>query len=965
MRRLSILTRLVLVWAAGLMALAGGRADVCRLLFAAEATTGNAEQERLFENRIRPLLVSRCQECHGGKKAEAGLRLDSRRTLIAGGDSGPVVVPGKPAESRLLAVVRHVGDVTMPPDGRLSSDEIAVMEAWIAAGVPWSGAGGDGQPIDAATDMQQRLVTSRASHWAFQPPQRHEPPAASGSDGTIDRFVVARLGAAGLSPAPPADPRTLVRRLFFDLTGLPPTAAEADAFVAKPDDAAYRGLVDRLLESREHAEHWARKWLDIARYADTMGYLVDGQDTRYPFAWTYRDWVVSALQADLPYDRFVTLQLAADLVQPPVAKADLAALGFLTNGNFFLGNTNDIIDDRIDLVTRGLMGLTVACARCHDHKYEPVTTADYYALHGVFASCQSPEELPIIGEPPPGPAAEAYAAKLDDLKRKVTDFETTVYVRGVRDAVTHAADYFLEVARPAMRGADRRPPRMADGYELEQLLIDRLARLLQKAGESRGSARPAHPILGPWLAVAAGPDAAVAAAVDQLCAADAAGAVVLNPLVREELRTTRPTSLAEMAAVYGRVVQRAAAEWAGGPLIEEEPAAELLAVRAVFCDEGAPFVVPRSEAMRLADRAEQSEHRKRVREIVRHYADAPGGPPRGMVLLDQQPRDSRILIRGNPGRPGDVVKRRLPLLLGGRELSRTTSGRLDLAQAIVSADNPLTPRVIVNWVWMHHLGAGLVPTPGDFGLRGEPASHPELLDDLARRFVDEGRWSLRWLHREIVLSRTYRQSSGRRADAEAVDPDNRLLARANRRRLDWESWRDSLLAAAGTLDRSEAGGRSVDPLKPEAMTRRTVYGFVDRQNVPGMLRTFDVANPDTAVHTRLRTTVPQQSLAVLNAPLVVDASRRLAARAAASSDDAFVDAVWRATLSRSPSPDERTAAVAWLAREAAGDVAAAAAQPGAAAGAKPAAAAGQQPAFDRYQRLAQALLATAEFQFID
>jgi hypothetical protein len=941
-------------------------AALSRALAAAEAGPAAGDHEALFESKIRPLLVARCQECHGGTKAEAGLRLDSRRTLLAGSDSGPVVVPGKPGESRLLAAIRHDGEPAMPPDGRLSAAEVAIMEAWIAAGAPWSGPGGDGGPVepgqDRATGMQQRLAEARQNHWAFQPLRRHEPaPASAGAaEAAIDRFVAARLTAAGLSPAPPADPRTLVRRLFFDLTGLPPAAAEVDAFVANPDEAAYRGLVERLLESREHAEHWARKWLDIARYADTMGYLVDGQDTRYPFAWTYRDWVVSALQADLPYDRFVTLQLAADLVQPPVPKADLAALGFLTNGNFFLGNTNDIIDDRIDLVTRGLMGLTVACSRCHDHKYEPFTTADYYALHGVFASCQPPEELPVIGDPPPGPAADAYAAKLADLKRNVTDYENTVYVRGVRDAVAHAADYLLEVARPAPRGADRRPPRLSDGYELEQLLIDRLSRLLQKAGESRGKPHPTQAILGPWLAAAAGPDTAVAAAVEQQLAADAAGTAGLNPLVRDELRAAKPASLADLAAAYGRLVRQAAAEWAGGPLVEAEPAVELLAVRAMFSTEGAPFVVPRAEAMRLADRAEQSEHRKRMREIARHYADAPGGPPRGMVLLDRQPHDSRILIRGNPGRPGDVVKRRLPELLGGREFPRTTSGRLQLAEAIVSPENPLTPRVIVNWVWMHHVGAGLVPTPGDFGLRGEPASHPELLDDLARRFVDEGRWSLRWLHREIVTSRTFRQSSGHRADAEAVDPENRLLARANRRRLDWESWRDSLLAAAGTLDRSQAGGRSVDPLKAESMTRRTIYGFLDRQNVPGMLRTFDVANPDTAVHARLRTTVPQQSLAVLNAPLVVQAARKLAARAAAGpGDEAFVDEVWRAALSRSPSAEERSAAVAWLGREAAADEA-----PSPAAG-TPAQDAGKKPAFDRYERLAQAVLATAEFQFVD
>ncbi len=948
MRPFAHVPRLSLLMAAMLAAVVAAGLVVHRDLHAAEATAGTAEHERLFETRIRPLLTARCQECHGGKKAEAGLRLDSRRTMLAGGDSGPVVVPGKPAESRLLAVVRHDGDVAMPPDGRLSPEEIAIMEAWIAAGVPWSGPGGDGAPIDAATDMQQRLVTARASHWAFQPPQRHEPPVAGGSAGAIDRFIAARLGTVGLSPALPADPRTLVRRLYFDLTGLPPTAAEVDAFVARPDEAAYRGLVERLLESREHAEHWARRWLDLARYADTMGYVLDNQDNRYPFAWTYRDWVVSALEADLPYDRFVTLQLAADLVQPPVAKSDLAALGFLTVGNSFLGNTNDLIDDRIDLVTRGLMGLTVACARCHDHKYEPVTTADYYALHGVFASCQVPEELPIIGEPPPGPEAEAYAAKLADLRRKVTDLEDTVYVRATRDAVTHAAAYFLEVARPAVRGADRRPPRLADGYELEQLLIDRLARLLQKAGEKQARQ---HPIFGPWVAAAAGPDGEVAAAVQRAVAADAGP---LSPLVRHELLAARPTTLAELAAVYGRVVLEVAPEWAGGPLVEDEPALDLLGVRAVLGTEGSPFIVPRAEVMRLADRAEQTEQRKRLRDISRHYAEAAGGPPRGMVLLDQQPRDSRILVRGNPSRPGDVVMRRLPNLFGGRELSRGSSGRLDLAQAIVAAENPLTARVIVNWVWTHHMGAGLVATPGDFGLRGEPASHPELLDDLARRFIEEGRWSLRWLHREIVLSSTFRQSSGNRVEAEAADPDNRLFARANRRRLDWESWRDSLLVAAGTLDRGQAGGRGMDVLKAESMTRRTIYGFLDRQNVPGMLRTFDVANPDTAVHVRLRTTVPQQSLAVLNAPLVVEAARRLAARSAADGqgDDAFVDAVWRNALSRRPSAEERAAAVGWLTREAATP-------------ASGTAAANTPQGFDRFQRLAQAVLATAEFQFVD
>jgi hypothetical protein len=320
-----------------------------------------------------------------------------------------------------------------------------------------------------------------------------------------------------------------------------------------------------------------------------------------------------------------------------------------------------------------------------------------------------------------------------------------------------------------------------------------------------------------------------------------------------------------------------------------------------------------------------------------------------MALFDaDQPVDSHILLRGNPARPGDTVERRLPQLLGGAAVARDSSGRLDLARAIVSPDNPLAARMIVNWAWTHHFGRGLVDTPGDLGLRGEPPSNPQLLDDLARRFIDEGTWSLRWLHREIVTSRTWRQSSATRDDLVQRDPDNRLLGRANRRRLDWEAWRDSLLVAAGTLDQQRHGGPGVNPLSETAMHTRSLYSRVDRQDVPGILRVFDIANPDTAVHVRTRTTVPQQSLAVLNAPLVVAAARQVAARvdrelADTWCPDARATALWRAVLGRDPSPEERQQVRDWLAGESASTA---------------------QPA-DVWQRLAHALLATAEFQFVD
>jgi hypothetical protein len=672
-----------------------------------------------------------------------------------------------------------------------------------------------------------------------------------------------------------------------------------------------------------------------------MGYALGGQSSLYPFAWTYRDWVVKSLHDDLPYDRFVTLQLAADRIEPPVPREDLAALGFLTVGRTFLGNTHDIIDDRIDLVTRGLLGLTVACARCHDHKYEPISTADYYALHGVFASCQIPDDLPAIGDPPPGPDAGAFATKLAQLQAQLAEHEATVHERAVREAVAHAADYLVETARPAPR-PDGRPPRLADGYELEQLLIDRLKRLVEKS-------KADDPILGPWVTVKGLADEQIAAALAGLPAVSAEP-LPLNPLVATELASAKPTTLRQVAEAYGRLVARVAPENAGGAAPKPDDPAELASLRTLLGREATPLIVPRSEVLRVAKRSESEEHRKRQQAITKHQAESPGGPPRAMVLTDKPtPVDSHVFLRGNPARPGAKTPRRLPDLLGSAPLDRQSSGRLDLARTIVSPTNPLAARVIVNWVWTHHFGHGLVTTPGDLGLRGDPPAKQDLLDDLARRFIDEGKWSLRWLHREIVLSQTWRQSAALRPDLAAHDPDNRLFGRAERRRLSWEAWRDSLLTAAGTLDRSRAGGPGIDPLDTKTMNSRTVYSRLDRQDVPGLLRTFDIANADTAVHVRTRTTVPQQGLAVFNAPLVVEAARRLAARTtqeagAEAADDSRITVLWRRALARSPTDAERAVANTWLAEVRA------------------------QPAvenFGPWDRLAQAVLGTAEFQFVD
>jgi len=914
---------------------------------AAMAESVSPEAERFFETKVRPLLKARCQECHGPDVSESGLRLDSRAGVLRGTDSGAVVVPGDAAKSRLVSVIEHTDEMGMPPDEKLSGEEIKALKQWVSIGLPWTGPGADTAALPTRAEaMAERIATAQTSHWALQPPVRHQPPTlpeslsaelrAAWASNPIDRFVAAEMAAAEITPAPPAAARVLHRRLCYDLTGLPPNAADADAFVADPSEAAYRAVVDRLLASPEHAEHWARRWLDLARYADTIGYAFGGQSSKYPYAWTYRDWVVRALHDDVPYDRFVTLQLAADRLEPAVPREDLAALGFLTVGRTFRGNTHDIIDDRIDLVTRGLMGLTVACARCHDHKYEPIGTDDYYALHGIFASCQSPDELPVIGPPPEGPEAEAFAKKLAELRQKVSDHEAAVYDRAVGEAVAHAADYFVEVVRPAKR-PDGRPPKLSDGYELQPLLSGRLKRLL-------GGAKVTDSVLGPWAALASLSDGEIAATAESLIAESTDA---LNPLVRDELQSARPHSLRELAAAYGRLIARVAPGAAPEEGSDQPPGqAE---VRRLFGEPGTPLIPLVSETMRVSKRSERDKHRNLNRAIVNHRSEAPGGPPRAMVLAERpNPVDTAVFLRGNPGRRGEIQKRRLPAVLGGREVDRGSSGRLDLARAIVAADNPLTPRVLVNWVWTHHFGRGLVATPGDFGIRGEAPSHPELLDDLARRFVDEGNWSLRWLHREILLSQTWRQATAPRPETFARDPDNRLFSRARRRRLSWEAWRDSLLAAAGTLDPKTAGGPGTDPLDAKDLTRRTLYGWLDRQDVPGILRTFDIANPDTAVHVRPQTTVPQQGLVALNAPLVVEAAKRLAARSAreagaAAPDHERIDALWRAALARSPSDREQVMARVWLEGQA---------KTG-------------ESNFGPWPQLAQAILATAEFQYID
>ena len=863
------------------------------------------EMATFFEARVRPVLVEKCANCHGATKQSGGLRVDSRTALIEGGDAGPAIVAGDPDKSLLVQAIRHQGDAAaMPPKGGKLPDEMAgALAQWVRSGAPWP-----------ATSIAAPASTDGGKgHWAYQPVREPAAPAVGDPSWVatpVDAFILGKLEAKGLAPSPEADKRTLIRRVTFDLTGLPPTAQEVEDFLADGSPGAFAKVVDRLLVSPRYGERWGRHWLDVARYADTKGYVFTSE-TRYPYSYTYRDYVIRAFNEDLPYDKFVVEQIAADRV-PSADKRNLAALGFLTVGRRFLNNQNDIIDDRIDVVTRGMLGLSVTCARCHDHKFDPIPTEDYYSLAGVFASSVEPADgdLPVL----PSDAPEADRQAYDEERRRRLDAvehlraATRAQVEGeVRDhlaALVEAA--FALDFNP--QGPKLDEEARARGVQPERLRFAarRLGKLLDKAGD------PDDPVTGAWVRFAKLPAAEFADRAGSLAwelVAHPDPAHPVDPAVLEAFAApvAPPKDLAEVAARYGRIFERAAKSHApqpevGPPSVGADPALASIHRRLAEGDNAALAVPAAGE--RVFNRLEKEKIDKLAKRVDELAVTHPGSPSRAMVMVDApNPVTPHVAIRGNPGRPGKQVPRRfLRVLAAGGEAKPFVdgSGRLELARAIASPDNPLTPRVMVNRVWHQHFGAGLVATPSDFGARGEPPTHPELLDDLARRFVAGG-WSVKNLHRLIVLSNTYRQRSEGRSDGLNADPENRLIWRYPPHRLDFEATRDAILAVAGDLDPA-MGGRSVELFdKKGPSRRRTVYGLVDRYDLDSTYRTFDFASPDISTPTRPTTTVPQQALFLLNSPFLLDEARKLARRsdvAALSDLPARVDRLHRDLFGR-------------------------------------------------------------------
>ncbi|MGI8978121.1 MAG: DUF1553 domain-containing protein [Pirellulaceae bacterium] len=883
------------------------------------AAEGDKAGEEFFERRIRPLLAANCFSCHG-KEKKGGLSLESRSGLLAGGDGGTVVALGKPEDSRLMRAVDYGDDeLQMPPSARLPEQDIALLKEWIERGLPWPESGGSSAGFIRTSGA---ITAEDRQFWSFQPVKPQSRPAvkdAAWSRHPIDSFVLAALEAEKLQPAKEADKRTLLRRASFDLTGLPPTLDEASSFLADESPDAYERLIDRLLASPRYGERWGRHWLDVARYAEDQAHTF--QARMYPGGYRYRDWVVGSLNADLPYNRFALEQIAADLLEDEGKMARLPALGFFALGPVYYLDAGcapkaqaDEMDDRIDTLTRGFLGLTVSCARCHDHKFDPIPTKDYYSLAGVVASTEyfeSPMAAPDVVA-----AYDQRAARVKEQEKSVEEAKNETQ-REIRESLAGNLAKYLVAAWKLQN------KRKADGTvaaatvtkeeELREFAVEAWTKFLTGDNVQKKS------YLAAWK--------------DAIAAQDAKTDLSTDAAALAAIQSAAATLQKDVAAALDMRRKKESLDKVAEELLKD-----------IIDDNRGPFGIQKDQVEKLATKERRKKNAELRKELEERKKLVGEKYPVAHGIKDGEAKNLRVHIRGNHKELGDEVPRRFLEILSAGEAKPFSqgSGRLELAQAIASEQNPLTARVLVNRVWQQHFGRGLVGTPSNFGMLGERPTHPELLDDLASRFMAGG-WSLKWLHRQMMLSSVYRASSEFKPENYQRDPDNRLLWRMNRRRLDIEAWRDSLLTASGNLDLS-LGGQSLDMAKPENR-RRTLYAAVSRHNLNSTLRLFDFPDPNLTSERRVSTTVPMQQLFVMNGEFMVSQAKSLAARLQTESadDQARIRFAYQLLFSREPSEKELQVGTSFLkAAESTPDV-----------------------KLTPLERYTQALLGTNEFVFVD
>lgn len=892
-----------------------------------------SQDTNLFETKIRPLLAANCFACHG-ESAMSGLRVDSRDGLLRGGDKGPAIVPGDPEKSTLLKAVQHAEGFPRMPRGRakLPAADIDAIAEWIRAGAVWPSTA-DATPAPAVS--HERVITpEQRAFWAFQPLRKPAVPSvqsAAWARTDIDRFILARLERDGLTPVAAADKLTLIRRATLDLTGLPPTPEDVDAFLNDASTDAFEKVVDRLLASPRYGEAWARMWLDVARYGEDDYRSLDPMGrgfNPYPNAHLYRDWVIRAFNDDVPYDQFVTAQLAADLLEGSDRVRHLPALGFLGLGPWYYDNgaveitRADERHDRVDAVSRGFLGLTVGCARCHDHKYDPIPTKDYYALAGVFLNAEY-HEYPLA----PKAVVEDYKAKEKALKLKrdmLREYMVTE-AQQLADTLAFQSATYMKAAWQVTGEPKKDKLKVVDSEKLDYELFDRWLQFLEK--------RPVfYPFLKDWQAlIARGGTAKEAATLADAFQGLLIGVVLEQREVKKEndiikaraLPTSKPKEPANLPNEF-----KTNDDFCPGCGLElRSMSTERTAIWGdVFRDnldpDDAPGKPPRPGLLRFMGWGLEQRlggDRRALIEGLRKDIEAmtKALPPKYAYVHGvhdlESPVDLKVHVRGSPTRLGDVVPRGFVSVLspGDRVAFSKGSGRLELARSITT--QPIALRVIVNRVWKEHFGTGLVNTPSNFGVNGERPSHPELLDHLTQYFVDHG-LSIKALHREIMRSAVYQLSAAQQAAAFAKDSGNRLYWRANRHRLSAERIRDAVLFVSGAID-LRVGGPSA-ALTPLA-SRRTIYGRVSRYKLDEFLQLFDFPSPSQTAEQRFSTSVPLQRLFFMNSDFMQQHAERLAEQVADEPDDAArIEKVYRRIFGRAPTADEVKAGRDFLQAEA-------------------------------------------------
>jgi uncharacterized membrane protein len=879
---------------------------------AAAATAAGGSD--FFENKVRPILANNCYSCHTEDPA-AGLHVDSRDGLLKGGKSGPAIVPGDPAKSLMIEAVAQTGHLKMPKGGKLTADEVQTLTDWVKIGAPW--------PTTAAkvTPAQETITPKQREFWSFQPIHMPDEPKlkdAHWAKTPIDKFVLAKLETEGLKPAPEADRRTLIRRATFDLTGLPPTPEEVEAFEKDKSPNAFAKVVDRLLASPRYGERWGRHWLDIARYADDDVRGLDPKGRGFmPFdgAYVYRDWVIKAINSDVPYNQFVRMQLAGDFMAKD-AKGDawhddIAATAYIGDGPWIWDQAEPIQGraderaERVDAVSRGLMGLTVGCARCHNHKYDPISQKDYYSMVGLFANSAF-KEYPVVTPP----EVDAYHQKVKhfvDLSTERDEFNKFA-ARSLADSLTFQVSKYMVGAWQITGKPKLTVDQAADKSNLDPQLLDRWVDYLKSDVK--------YPYLKDWKAMIA-----TGGSEDQ---AKALGDAFQKLVVRinledkdiekanEEIRIKAGSedrsryidTTPDKFQTFDQFCPGCALEIKSLPSTEGAVFDDLFRARAPDGNNPKPAVllfrgwelkrrlgVPMQDYLTELD-AQIDEAKKALPKypFVNGVADVP------------KIEDVRLNLRGNPHSLGDPVPRKFLTVLSTTDAKpfKNGSGREEFADTLVQT--PIFTRVIVNRVWKWHFGTGIVNTPDDFGVRGDPPSNPELLEYLSAEFQKQG-MSLKKLQREIMLSAVYEQSDVESPEAHEKDAANRLYSHFSRQRMDAETLRDSVLFASGDLNLKDVSGPSTD-FGPDNV-RRTVFCKVSRFRLNQYLEVFDFPNPGFSADQRFSSNVPLQRLYFMNDAFIYGQANKLTDRVYKEpTDEARIRQMYLILFGRQPTEKE-------------------------------------------------------------